>query len=36
MIMKQSWDRHIEEQWYERVEDRAREVLTITEDLPDR
>lgn len=36
MIMKLSWDRHLEDEWFERVEDRVREELTITEDLPSR
>lgn len=36
MIMALNWDRHLEDEWFERVEEMVREQLTITEDLPER
>lgn len=34
--MALNWDRHLEDEWFERVEEMVREQLTITEDLPER
>jgi|694.fasta_scaffold00597_32 hypothetical protein len=36
MIMTISWDRHLEDDWFELVEEKVREYLCVTEDLPAR